>query len=80
VADFPASLADDFAEEIPVVYDADHGVGKVGMAEDLGVTERVLVRHQNLEVVAFNIIFDHLGRNCALLDLDMDRKAANLII
>ena len=42
-------------------------MGELRVTEDLGVPERVLVRHLNLEIVGLDIRLDQVGRDRCFL-------------
>ncbi len=60
VANFPATLTDDFAKEIPSICYVDHWVRKMSVTENLRVSERVLVRHLELKLVTLYLRPDQL--------------------
>jgi len=51
VPNSPATLTHDLLEQITLVRNANHRVGELSVAEDLRVTERVLIGHLDLERV-----------------------------
>lgn len=58
VANFPATLTHDFIEKVSSVTDLNHLVGELSVTMDLGLTEGVLVRHHNLELILLNVLLD----------------------
>ena len=68
VANFPASLTHHFSEQVAIVRDADHWVSELCLTENLRVSEGVLVRHQDLEIVVLDLVVHHLRRDRSFRD------------
>lgn len=72
MADFPATLANNIAEQVSSIGDREHWMGELGVTEHLRVSEGVLLRHQYLEIVHLNVFLFELGRNCLPFDRDLE--------
>ena len=72
VSNFPSAFPNDFSEQVAVVGDADHRVRELRVADHLRVPERVLVRHQDLELVMLDLLFDQRRLDSIFRDLDLN--------
>ena len=63
MTDFPAAFSNHFAKDVPPVCDAEHGVSELGVAENLRVTEGVLVRHEHFEFILLHLTLHDILRN-----------------
>ena len=79
VAYFPTPLSNNLIKQVSSISDAEHCVSELCMAKDLRITERVLVWHENFELVLLDIFVDHFGGNRWLTDCNLWSNLSNCL-